>query len=112
MTPEKQFEIFEKKNKELMAIIEKKRNDYSDADVLSNFKSISEAAKQLKIDVHTPTGYALFMVLLKVGRIANLLEKKVDPMNESIEDSFDDGINYFKLAQLCHIEPVLGEEPF
>jgi len=38
------------------------------------------------------------MVLLKIARISNLINNNKWPNNESIDDSFLDGINYMKLA--------------
>jgi hypothetical protein len=56
------------------------------------------------LDTKTPEGYALFMVLLKLDRIANLLSSGKTALNESIEDSFLDLVNYAKLAYCCVVE--------
>lgn len=91
-----------------------KGKDYATADVLSNFKRLASAAQALDIDTRSPEGYALFMVLMKIDRINNLLKVryKRQPVNESIKDSFVDGINYLKLAYLTTIEnePIFPEE--
>lgn len=104
MTPEKQEELYNKMHSDIMKITASKRHDYADIDVLSNFKGVSAAAKELGIDVHTATGYSLFMVLLKIARLSNLLNSGKTPNNEAIDDSFFDGINYFKLAYCCFID--------
>jgi len=104
MTPDKQLEIYTELHNKIISVTSSKRHDYAGADVLSNFKGVSEAAKALGIDVTNPTGYALFMVLLKIARLANLINAGKTPKNESVEDSFLDGINYFKLAYCCFLD--------
>lgn len=104
MTPEKQIEVYETIDSLILELTKKKRHDYADTDVLSNFKNVSAAAKALGVDVTTPTGYSLFMVLLKIARLTNLINNNKTPNNESIEDTFQDGINYFKLAYCCNID--------
>jgi hypothetical protein len=101
MTRERQLELTKELNDKLVNLFISKGTDYADADVLSNFKIVSQVVDLLKIDTKTPTGYALLMVVLKLCRIGNLLEKNATPQNESLLDSFGDGINYFKLAYLC-----------
>jgi hypothetical protein len=102
MTAEKQIEIYQTLHDQIIKVTTSKRHDYANEDVLSNFKGVSQAAKSLGIDVTNPTGYSLFMVLLKIARLSNLLNSGKIPNNESIDDSFLDGINYFKLAYCCH----------
>lgn len=102
MNADKQIEIYRELDEKIMQVTTSKRNDYaSDFDVLSNFKGVAEAAKTLGIDITDSSQYALFMVILKIKRITNLINSKKTPNNESIEDSFLDGINYFKLAYCC-----------
>jgi hypothetical protein len=85
-------------------VLVKKRKDYSneDEDVLSAFKIIANVSRELSIDVTTPTGVALFMVILKIHRITNLLNNNTPPENESLIDSFEDGINYFILSKMIY----------
>lgn len=104
MTPEKQEQIYQKMHGDIMKITASKREDYAGIDVLQNFKSVSKAAKALNIDIGKPEQYALFMVLLKIARITNLLNGNKTPNNEAIDDSFLDGINYFKLAYCNYID--------
>lgn len=104
MTQERQLELIEAMDESLITILKSKGKDYASEDVLSNFKRLSGAAKALGIDVHTPEGYALYMVLMKIDRINNLLTSGKTPNNESVEDSFGDGVNYLKLAYLCYKE--------
>lgn len=116
MTPDKQIETYKQIDDTIIALTTSKRHDYANADVLSNFKGVSRAAKELGINIGDPTGYALFMVILKIARLNNLLNSGKAPKNESVEDSFLDGINYFKLAYCCYKdsipEPVDATEPF
>lgn len=87
------------------AIHVKKSHDYSDySDVLSNFKRVANAARNLGIFVNAPTGYALFMVLMKLDRLNNLYARNVKPENESLEDTVVDIHNYIDLAYACLID--------
>lgn len=104
MTIEKEIKLIEAYDKEALDIIKSKGSDYANTDVLSNFKRLSSVVKALSLSLETPTGYALFMVLLKIDRINNLISSGKEPNNESIEDSFKDGSNYLKLAYLSYIE--------
>ena len=87
-----------------MDIFQKKSHDYADADVLSNFKRLAQAAAALDIDVRTADGSALFMVLLKIDRINNLVKRGVNPKNESTDDSFLDAHNYLDLCRALQWE--------
>ena len=107
MTPEKQEEVYKEVDEKILAVTTSKRHDYANVDVLSNFKGVSQAAKSLGLDIGDSTQYALFMVILKIARLSNLLNSEKTPKNESIEDSFLDGINYFKLALCCHKDKQL-----
>lgn len=104
MTSRRQEEIYNKMHEDIMKITASKRSDYANTDVLSNFKGVSTAAKALGIDIGKSEQYALFMVLLKIARLTNLLNSGKAPNNESIDDSFKDGINYFKLAYCCYLD--------
>lgn len=104
MTPEEQEHLYKTLFEKILITTASKREDYAGADVLSNFKAVSQAAKALQIDIYTPTGYSLFMVLLKIARLTNLLNEGKVPNNESVDDSFIDGINYFILALCCNVD--------
>jgi len=104
MTAERELEIVKDLDENLLKILESKRHDYATEDVLSNFKRLSAAAKALNLNVQTPEGYALYMVLMKLDRINNLLTSGKKPSHESVDDSFGDGINYLKLAYCCYKE--------
>jgi len=80
-------------------LFKKKSDDYADADALSNFKRMAIICKELRVDVTTPFGCAMFLKLLKIDRITNLCTKGAKPSNESIEDSFVDEMNYTDLAK-------------
>jgi hypothetical protein len=94
----KQIELYQQIDEKILKVASSKAHDYATEDVLHNFKTVSAAAKELGLNVTDPTNYALFMVLLKIARISNLINTNKWPNNESIDDSFLDGINYFKLA--------------
>ena len=104
MTSRRQEEIYNKMHEDIMKITASKRSDYANTDVLSNFKGVSTAAKALGIDIGKSEQYALFMVLLKIARLTNLLNSGKAPNNESIDDSFKDGINYFILAYCFYLD--------
>jgi len=98
MEKSKQIELYQQIDEKILKVASSKAHDYATQDVLNNFKTVSAAAKELGLNVTDPTNYALFMVLLKIARISNLINNNKWPNNESVEDSFLDGINYFKLA--------------
>ena len=98
MEKSKQLELYQEIDEKIRKIASSKAHDYATEDVLNNFKTVSAAAKELGLNVTDPTNYALFMVLLKIARISNLINTNKWPNNESIDDSFLDGINYMKLA--------------
>lgn len=102
MTPEEQIKFYETLDEKILDVTKSKRADYANTDVLSNFKGVSNAAKSLGINIGDPTQYALFMVILKIARLTNLMNSNKIPNHESIDDSFEDGINYFKLAFCCY----------
>lgn len=104
MNKKEQLQIIKKLDKDTIDLIQKKGKDYSNEDVLSNFKQVSGAVKSLGIDVGTQEGYALMMCILKIARITNLKAKGTTPENESLLDSYNDLINYAKLAYLCETE--------
>lgn len=104
MNKETQMIELQKLFDENMEILKSKGADYATNDILSNFKRLSGTAKALNLDISTPVGYSLFMVLLKIDRINNLLTGDKTPNNESVADSFKDGINYFQLAYLNYID--------
>ena len=105
MTSKEYLETIVSIDNNLLEIAKSKANDYaSTKDTLSNFKTVSKAAEALGIDVSKPDQYALFMSMLKVSRICNLRNSGKVPNNESIADSFLDGINYFKLAYCCYLD--------
>lgn len=107
MTSQQQLALYEELHQKILVLAQKKGADYAtDTDVLSNFKKVSSVIEQLEIDTTTPTGYALLMVVLKLCRIGNLLAKQKKSgsvaINEPVDDSFEDGINYLKLAYMCY----------
>jgi hypothetical protein len=111
MNKKEQIELIKELDEKLIEILESKGEDYaSSQDRLGNFKRLSLAARTLGVNVTTPHGYAMFMVLLKIDRINNLLNSDKTPNNESVDDSFSDGINYFKLSYCCYKDKEHGNE--
>lgn len=87
-----------------------KAHDYAgDKDVFTNFRTTSGILKVLKengmeLDVTTPEGEALHYLVHKFCRICNILRKPGQPMNEPLDDSFLDGMNYFEIARELILE--------
>lgn len=101
MTPQRQEEIFDLQTQEQKEIIFRKRNDYaSDADVLSNFKSVA-AASGCSVDM-----VFLNLINTKIARLRELTSSGKEVKNESIQDSFTDGVNYFRLWDMYRRELV------
>jgi len=78
----------------------KKGHDYAqDDECLLNFQNVAKMCKILSIDVTTPYGVAMFYIILKLDRTANLVfRRKTKPKNESIWDTVAiDGANYWDL---------------
>ena len=104
MTSQEQLELIEKLDNKTLSLIKSKSNDYASEDVLSNFKIVSNVIKTIGINPATPEGYATLMVILKFVRIWNLKTEGKDIKNESLLDSYEDAINYLKLAYCCEVE--------
>jgi len=104
MTSKEQKLYLDELNNELIEILNKKKSDYANEDVLSNFKIVSEIVKLAKIDSTKSEGYAMLMIILKIVRIWNLKTIGKTPENESLLDSYKDLINYCKLSYLCEME--------
>jgi hypothetical protein len=111
MNQSRQIEIYKELDEKILRVASSKAHDYASQNTLSNFKTVSAAAKELGLNVTDPTNYALFMVLLKIARISNLINSGKRPNNESIDDSFLDGINYLKLAY-CTYKDKIDEEKY
>ena len=74
-----------------MELVKKKNDDYAKKDdVFRNLTVHAQIIKLLELDygnrLHQPLGH----IIEKVHRIANLLNKKQKPKNETIEDSIED----------------------
>ena len=91
MTHEKQEQIISNLFEHCKEIAFGKRNDYNhDEDALSSFKQMANIADK------TPEEIAFIFMSVKMVRTKNLM-KKDDIMNESIEDTLLDLINYTAL---------------
>lgn len=105
MTREELEKMMDKSYKDRKKLMIGKRNDYADdTDVLSNFKRVGFILDVL-FDKRRPTWkvqgkyrYAVTMIILKLDRILNLINKTT-VSNESLIDSFDDLKNYVDLFE-------------
>jgi len=105
MTSDAQIDLIKDLDEKTLDLIIAKSNDYGqDEDVLSIFKIISKIVELAKIDTTKPEGFAMLMVIMKIVRIWNLKSEAKDVKNESLLDSYSDGINYFKLAYANEVE--------
>lgn len=104
MNKQEQIELTKKLDNKTLEVMMSKGSDYANEDVLSNFKEVSNVVKTLNIDTRTPEGYAMLMIILKLSRINNIKKSNKTPNNESLLDSYEDMINYTKLAYLCEYE--------
>lgn len=111
MKAEEYEKLVEDSVKRRLDIARKKRADYATEDILSNFKRVGEAARTLQIPqlwIKEPAlAYALFMVIMKADRLANLTVKGTPAQNEALEDTWDDMKNYSDLAEAIYLEPIL-----
>ena len=80
-------------------LLYRKGHDYGDEDRLRNFKHVSKMWSILTGKEMTPTEAALFLLLLKIDRYMNLYKKGEEALNESVEDTVVDGINYWLLME-------------
>lgn len=81
--------------------MERKAHDYADAqDPFVNFKTAAKAASI------TPPQAILTLIGMKVARLTQLIATEKRPLNESVEDSLVDLINYTLL-----LRGVLKEQP-
>lgn len=105
MKEEEYLEILENSIKRRREIHSKKTKDYATKDVLSNFKRVAKLMEILEIDTTVPHGVACMYILLKMDRFCNLVfRQKVEPKNESVEDTIDDWKNYLDLMEGNYIE--------
>lgn len=71
---------------EFLAI--KKNKDYSkDDDVHANFHRVARLCEVLDVDVKTPQGVIMFMILWKIQRLFKLTKEGTEPCNESLLDT-------------------------
>ena len=80
-------------------IFDKKAHDYATEDCLSNFKRMAQMCTVLKVDMTTPEGATFFYILLKLDRLANLVNQGKTPKNESLDDNVNDLQNYIDLLR-------------
>jgi len=71
--------------------MKQKNDDYADGDdVFRNFTTQAKAIELLGIDYTKRLHHPLGQIVEKIQRIANLLNKKEKPKNETVEESVDD----------------------
>jgi hypothetical protein len=92
MPPSKEFLEIVEKMKEIHV---KKNQDYSgDRDSFSNFDFAADLVKHFN---HPIDQVFVALIGIKLARLAILLNSGAAPLNESIQDTFIDGPNYFAL---------------
>ena len=84
MTPEQIFKGCEK-------IMKSKRADYSDGGVHQNFERSESVISWFEADIDK---VYITLISTKLARLATLLKTDKEPNNESIQDSFNDLVNY------------------
>jgi hypothetical protein len=88
MTQEMLLKLFRDDAVERQQILERKSNDYSDEDALSNFKTVAA------ITGVDPEIVALVLIGVKVARLGVLLSSGKEPANEPVKDTVVDLENY------------------
>ena len=97
-------QLLEQWHRAKMELNRRKRQDYAgDDDALWNFDTTAAICKLLDIDVQTPDGVALFFVIHKLIRVANL-RRRDGVENEPFEDSVQDSDVYLDLFRAILIE--------
>lgn len=104
MKKNEQLDIVKSTVDDLLKLLETKGNDYADEDRLTNFKTMTEMCKLLKVDVTRQEGVHMFYILLKIQRLCNLTFNNKVAMNESVIDTLDDLTNYCLLMKCGLIE--------
>ena len=91
-----------------LSLLDKKGHDYSsNIDRMRNFRNVSKCWTILSTKDMSMFDSALYMVLLKIDRICNLVASAKTPANESVQDSFDDLINYCVLMRATLEVPAI-----
>lgn len=89
MTTQQMMVLFDETITKMRTMLEKKGHDYSqEGNRLSNFL---DTANNVQID---PVQGCMYMMGIKISRLANLIANKKTPNNESIEDTAIDLIVY------------------
>ena len=84
-------EQLKKSNRASEKLAIKKNKDYSkDDDVHANFHRVARLCEVLDVDVRTPQGVIMFMILWKVQRLFKLTKEGATPCNEPL---FDTGVD-------------------
>jgi hypothetical protein len=104
MTKDEFLNIAEKQFEKTLELLKSKGNDYSNADALSNFKTVAA------ITGVSPEIVALVLTGVKVARLGVLLNG-TSPKNESIADSVDDLRTYTFLLGGIIEEKYTGKLP-
>lgn len=80
---------------------ERKNDDYADVDdVLANFRRMHAACKLWDVSpAKRPEDVFFFFLLLKLDRFINICHKEGAPNNESLDDTGQDSVIYWKLLR-------------
>lgn len=85
-------------------ILVRKANDYASKDSLSNFKIQAEILKLLGVDITTPEGTCISLIVLKLIRYCNLRFTGKVVYNESHQDTLIDMGDYVFLLHCIEEE--------
>ncbi len=97
------IEITEECNAKELDIIKRKNSDYAtdgSKEAFSNFKGSAEIVRAIFQRDEIPATAevdVLFLIATKLLRIGSLLGSGKEPLNESMEDTIGDAINYFRI---------------
>jgi len=118
------LEVFGKDIDEMHDAVEKilisKNKDYSHGyDVHSNFTTMAQLCKLMKVDVTTPEGCIQYELIKKVYRMLKLINESTDPNHESLWDNSMDCHAYQHLLnsyihekmQKNELKPTANLEP-
>lgn len=102
--------VLEKIVTDATKLLGQKNEDYSfDDDVHYNFKTLAKACDVFNVDVTKPIGTIQFLTLLKIQRIFKLWNSDKPPVNESVDDTITDTLNYLVLGRT--LQGDMDEKP-
>jgi len=90
----------ERTQKAVNDILITKNYDYSASDnVHRNFQIVALTCQLLNVDITASSGCIQYMILHKIQRLCNLVNRGLTPKNESVADTFVDLHAYLHLLE-------------